>query len=110
MSTINIDPYRILGLPYNADEETIRKAFLKKMNESTDSSLIVNAYALIRDEQARRRFKWGNMWSCLNIEEIAENNTQKKMTSGELESLIKELAFQSEWELGDDSCLNTTLN
>jgi hypothetical protein len=105
-----IDPYRILGIPYTADEETIRNAFLKKMSESKDSSIIVNAYALIRDEEARRRFKWGNMWSCLNLEEIAEGLIEKKMPQIELESLIKELAFQSEWELGDDSCLKTKLN
>lgn len=95
------DPYRVLEIPYTASEEEIREAFHKKMTETGGSEIVVTAYGKIRDPVGRRNFRWGSIWSYLrdprqDIPPIDPKN---------IESIIKELAFQTEWELGDESCL-----
>lgn len=94
------DPYRILEIPYTASEEEIRKAFHKKMTEG-GSEVVITAYGKIRDSAGRRNFRWGNIWSIIRDprEDIPDAGPI------DIHSIIKELAFQSEWELGDESCL-----
>jgi hypothetical protein len=95
------DPYRILEIPYTASEEQIKQAFQKKMGETGGSDVIIAAYGQIRDPAGRRRFRWGSIWSYLK-------DPQQEVPSVEpsnIQAIIRELAFLTEWELGDDACL-----
>jgi len=95
------DPYQILEIPYTASEEQIRQAFHKKMVETNGSEIIIAAYGEIRDSAGRKRFRWGSLSSFLR-------DPQQEMKPSEkldVDTLIKELAFQTEWELGDETCL-----
>lgn len=95
------DPYQILGIPYTASEEQIRQAFQKKMAEANGSEIMIAAYGKIRDSSGRKRFRWGSLSSFLR-------DPQQEMEPPEkldIHALVKELAFQTEWELGDETCL-----
>ena len=96
-----LDPYQILEIPYTASEEQIRQSFLKKMAETSGSEMIIAAYGKIRDSAGRRQFRWGSIWSYLRDpqQDIPPNEPK------DVPSIIKELAFRTEWELGDEACL-----
>lgn len=96
-----MDPYQILGLPYTASEEEIKQAFQKKMTETSEPEMIIAAYGKIRDPAGRKQFRWGSIWSYLRDPQQDIPPAKPK----DVHMLIKELAFLTEWELGDDSCL-----
>ena len=56
-----INPCHILGVPLDADDQTIRQAYLKAIKESPPDSqpkrfqIISDAYAQIKDQSSRHR-------------------------------------------------------
>ena len=56
-------PYEILGISENADQNTLRKAYLEKIRRYTPEDSpemfgkIVDAYALVKDETARAKLR-----------------------------------------------------
>lgn len=93
------DPYAILNLPYSADATMIQKAFQEQMKLVKDQEALIEAYGMIRDPVSRERFRWNDHRFC-------EAKIENENNSIDIEALIKELAFLSPWEMGDDSCLN----
>lgn len=93
-----IDPYVVLGIAYDSNETQIRQAFHKAMHASNGSSEVVNAYHLIRTQKDLLQYRWGQVQSFISTPVFPEAQTMN------LEDLIREIAFQSEWELGDDQC------
>ena len=94
------DPYQILGISYHASEQEIKDAFQRKMIETKGSPVISSAYGKIRDETGRRIFKWLNIPGYFREPPLEE--TLNRQT---VECLIKELAFLTGWEMGDEECL-----
>lgn len=91
-----IDPYRVLGVSYDASEEEIQQAFQQKMLESKGSQDIIKAYGMLRSPADRRKFRWGSVWSCMH----GLDSEEKAHT--DLEAIVKELAFLTAWELGQN--------
>ena len=106
LSDVIVDPYRVLQLPYSATHEDIRNAFLEAMKKATENEKesLIKAYGMIRDETGTQRVRWGALWSCLH--EFDHEKAKPVRPSIDQEELIKELAFLSEWEMGDETCLN----
>ena len=56
-------PYEILGIAENADQKTLRKAYLEKIRRYTPEGSpamfgkIADAYALVKDETARAKLR-----------------------------------------------------
>ena len=89
------DPYVLLDLPPDADDAAIRAAFHAKVRAGGADAAVNAAYAAIRDAAARRRRRWCEPAACL-----------ASLPSGDgpltpPEPLVRELAFLSDWELGD---------
>jgi hypothetical protein len=97
-----MDPYFVLGLTYSATESEIQKAFHKKMQHADNQEIIIQAYSMIRNEAGRNSVRWNRFESyILNPFSDMEAETQI-----DIQALIKELAFLSQWELGEDECPN----
>ncbi len=96
-----IDPYVILDLPYAASESEIQTAFHRKMKTAKDQELLIKAYGMIRNRTGRERWRWSSINSYL----LNPFEGHKK-DNIDIEALIKELAFLSEWEMGEDACPN----
>lgn len=94
-----IDPYVVLGIAYDSNDDQIRQAFHEAMHMKNGSSEVVNAYHLIRTQKDRLHYRWGQIQSFISMPVFPK---EKEMDVAEL---IREIAFQSEWELGDDQCL-----
>ncbi len=100
----NKDPYRILAISPLASEAQISKAFqdkLRTVGEKGDREKLIHAYGLISNQAARDRFKWDEMSSILY--QLPESDALPPI---DLEALVRELAFLTPWELGDDACMN----
>lgn len=97
MKTVT-DPYVVLGIAYDASDEQIKQAFHEAMHVSQDTSEITQAYYLIRTQEARAEYQWKYLNSLLCAP------TFSNKLDLDLEALIREVAFQSEWELGEDRC------
>src|SRR5262245_13134078 len=97
-----LDPYQVLGIPYTASEEQIKQAFQKKFAETNGSEIIITAYGKIRDPAGRRQLRWGNIQSYLRD---PQQDIPSSSSSRDVQSIIKEVAFRTEWELGDEACL-----
>lgn len=97
---IDVNPYQVLEIPYSATDDEIRQAFQCKMQDSQNSESIIEAYGLIRDSIGRQRFRWDKIETCLN-----DLPSSKEISQEEILAFVKELAFLSPWEIGDDSCL-----
>lgn len=94
------DPYFLLDLSCEAHPDEIRAAFQKKLSETSDRETLVAAYGKIRGAGDRNRQRFDSIDSFLkNPLDFDENVSIKR------EELIRELAFLSAWEAGDDSCL-----
>lgn len=92
-----MDPYRVLGISYDAGEEEIQQAFQAKMLECKGSqSSVIKAYGMLRTPADRRKFRWGSVWSCMHGVDSEEKAHM------DLEAIVKELAFLTAWELGED--------
>jgi hypothetical protein len=101
MKINEVDPYAILNISYHASDQEIQNAFQIKMSEKgTDTELVLFAYGMIRGQSGRNRWRWDDFRTFL----FEPFSLQTK--SVDKESLAKELAFLSPWELGDDTCLN----
>lgn len=91
---INFDPYLVLNIPYEANDETIKAAFHSAVQKNPNNSELHNAYNKIRNKEQRRLFKWESVYSYLSP---PPTETKKKIP---INDLAKELAFLSDWELG----------
>ena len=91
---LNFDPYLILNIPYDADDEDIKIAFHSAVQKNPDNSELHNAYNTIRNKEQRRLFKWESVYSY-----ISPPPTQVKQGIS-MNDLANELAFLSNWELG----------
>jgi hypothetical protein len=100
-----MDPYVILSLAYTATESEIQEAFQKKLEgmdkHSEEAHRLIEAYGMIRNPSGRERFRWEEMRSFL-----ADPFHEKDGKGIDLVPLVRELAFLSLWELGDDACLS----
>lgn len=94
-----IDAYAILRLPFSASEQDIQARFQEMMKTEPDSELLVQAYGMIRNRSGREAYRWSQINHCL-LDPVAPSN------AFDLATVIRELAFLSPWEMGDDSCLN----
>ena len=88
-----IDAYRILEVPLDAGEEEIRIAYHTKLASIQNPEKISNAYALIRNENARKRYRLNSIHSYF------QNPPKQALKSIDIESLVSEIAFLSDWEL-----------
>jgi curved DNA-binding protein CbpA len=58
-----MNPYLILGVPRDADDPRVRRAYLDALREATPESnperfqAVTSAYALIKDETSRNRYE-----------------------------------------------------
>ncbi len=99
-----INPYSVLGVTPSAVDEQIKQAFHAKLLQMGSSPLLVTAYSMIRDGAARRRYLWGQIES-LFADPVLDMPAASEAPQVPVSELIRELAFLSEWELGDDTCL-----
>lgn len=93
------DPYKVLDIPYWATDTEIKLAFQKKLKETTDSKDVIEAYGKIRDPSGRSSVEWDSIRYCSSMQEV-----QSAPPAIDMEGLIRELAFCTPWELGDDTC------
>jgi preprotein translocase subunit Sec63 len=95
--TNNIDPYSTLGLAPDASDEEIRVAFHALVKKFPQQKQLHDAYTAIRNQTARNLHKWNNLCSFI-ANPYRTNHATEEL---DLEALIKEFAFLSEWEAGD---------
>lgn len=96
------DPYAILGVSSQSDDEEIRRAFHTLLRDDKDSEELRLAYESIRSEKNRRHYLWGNPASFVTALDIPTKEKEDSKTDL-MQALVKELAFLSEWELGKES-------
>lgn len=89
---LQIDAYRILGLPLNAEEEVIRSTYHQKMMNGEDSLELRQAYELLRDKAARNAYLWHSVHSYFEEPPISK--------AFDIDVVVAEIAFLSDWELG----------
>lgn len=90
------DPFAVLGVPADADDQAIRAAFHSRVRAGTADAAVNAAYAAIRDPAERRRRRWLDPGIIIAALPAAQAPTV------EVAALAAELAFLSDWELGDD--------
>ena len=95
-----VDPYAVLEVSPEADDATIRKNFHRIFSEQPNNVQVRLAYELIRNESNRRKFKWSCLTSVITPYPKANNQGVQKLN---IDALAKELAFLSDWELGDNT-------
>lgn|SRR5277367_1412701 len=93
-----INPYQVLDIPYHATESEIHQAFLDKMKNGEDPNPYINAYGLIRDRVGRNQLKWDEIFTYAAVMPTLDGNGIQSHLPG----LVRELAFLSPWELGED--------
>ncbi|MBM3198066.1 MAG: hypothetical protein FJZ58_02270 [Chlamydiae bacterium] len=89
---IQLDAYKLLDLQPGATGDEIRQAYHKKLQEQPE--LFSQAYKCICSEKEREHYFWNSVHSYF-FSIASEQNTSS------LEEVIRELAFLSDWELGD---------
>jgi hypothetical protein len=89
------DPYAVLGIPPEADDQAIRAAFHARVRAGTADAQVNAAYGAVRDAQARRRRRWCDPTALIAPLPVPHSG----IVVGE--ALIAELAMLSDWELGD---------
>lgn len=89
------DPYAVLGVAPEADDDAIRAAYHAQVRAGTADAAVNTAYGAVRDAQARRRRRW-----CDPTALIAPLPAPRSGIAAS-EALIRELAVLSDWELGD---------
>ena len=90
------DPYVVLGIPPEADDQAIRAAFHARVRAGTADAQVNAAYGAVRDAQARRRRRWCDPTAMIAALPAAQEGIACD------EALVRELAFLSDWELGPD--------
>jgi hypothetical protein len=91
-----IDPFTLLGVDPEADDDAIRAAFHARVRAGTADAAVNHAYAEIRDAGLRRRRRWTEPTAMLALPPPAS------APAIETAAVAAELAFLSDWELGDD--------
>ena len=89
------DPYVVLGIPPEADDQAIRAAFHARVRAGTADAQVNAAYGAVRDAQARRRRRWCDPTALIAPLPVPRSGIAVS------EALISELAVLSDWELGD---------
>lgn len=93
---LNADPYVVLGIPPDADDAAIRTAFHGKVRAGAADAAVNAAYGALRDANARQRRRWCDPLALIAAPPSAQAGP------GCSEALVRELAFLSDWELGND--------
>lgn len=91
---LNFDPYIVLNIPYDANDEVIKVAFHSALQKNPNNSELHNAYNSIRNAEQRRLFKWQSIYSYISP---PPTKTRREIP---INNLVNELAFLSNWELG----------
>jgi curved DNA-binding protein CbpA len=96
------DPYFVLGLPADSDDETIRRRYLELIKENTPErqpekfAAIRQAYEQLRDLETRLRyrlFEAGKKESVARlIEEIACRSSRRRLSLQDLLSSVPDLS------------------
>lgn len=92
---LQIDAYRVLGISPQANEEEIRLTYHQKIKDGDESEELRLAYDLIKDRVAREKYLWNSVHSY--FEPLMKDSFS---SSFDVESVISEIAFLSDWELG----------
>ncbi len=101
MTTDFDDPYADLGVDQDADQETLAAAYRRLRRQADiDPGRLNNAYGRVRDADSRLRFSAD--WPAAILAPLPERPTAAEMSEQEVRELVRELAFLSDWELGDD--------
>lgn len=91
-----VSPYVLIGVSQNANDEEIQARFHEKMRGSSNQEQLLKAYIQIRNQAGRNDFKWNTIGSF-----IADPFKEENCSNLDLEELIKEIAFLSDWEVGE---------
>jgi hypothetical protein len=94
-SICEIDAWRVLGIPFDATEEEIRKTFHRKLKNGEDHDRLKQAYDLLRDEKARKHYTLNAIHSYF----LQPPSCREEAV--DLEGVAAEILFLSEWELGE---------
>jgi len=89
-----IDADRIVGVAFDATEEEIRAAYHQKVKAGDISEIVHKSYELIKDQDAREKYLWNSIHSYF------EKPPGLLSDSFDVEPVIAEIAFLSDWELG----------
>ncbi len=89
------DPYVILGIAPDADDTVIRAAFHARVRAGVADAAVNGAYAAIRDPAARARRRW------IEPTALIAPLPDDAAPTLDLATLAGELAFLSDWELGE---------
>lgn len=92
------DPYALLGVAPDANDEAIRAAYHARVRASGADPALNAAWLLVRDEGARQRHRWSDPLALV-APPPAAGQAGPPPDAG---ALVRELAFLSEWELGND--------
>jgi hypothetical protein len=98
---LEMDPYAVLEISSFASESEIQQSFHHKMKNAHNTEELIRAYGMIRDQAGRNRVRWDMLRS--HLENPFKNQQENDY---DLPLLIKELAFLSVWEMGEDACKN----
>ena len=91
---LQIDAYKILEVPISANDEQIRFAYHQKVQSGNVTEIERSAYESIKDRNARESYLWNSVYSFL------EKPPEFAAELPDIESVIQEVAFLSDWELG----------
>jgi len=99
MHANNTDPYTVLGLMGDADDAAIRTAYHEMVRLGTTTPAVNAAYASIRDEPGRQKVRWLTVPGLLAP--LQTESRSAVLDAAALSALVRELAFVSDWELGE---------
>jgi hypothetical protein len=90
------DPFALLGVAPDADDTAIRAAYHALVRAGRADPVVNTAYAAIRDASARAERRWREPMAYLAALPVAAAGPPCDVSA-----LASELAFLSDWELGE---------
>ena len=89
------DPFTVLGLTPAADDAAIRAAYHDHVRRGSADAQVNAAYTAIRDASARARRRWSEPTAMI------APLPAPAAPAFPVDALVAELAFLSDWELGE---------
>lgn len=99
--SLDLNPFYVLGIPCDASDNEIQVQFHRKMQEGVNTEKIIHAYSQVRTQVGRNKIRWETINSHL-LTPTEEFEIGKIKNDINIAELIKELAFLSPWELGEE--------
>ncbi len=97
---MNDDPYLVLGLGLAADDDAVRAAYHAHVRAGTADARINAAYASLRGAAERERLRFTALTTF--IAAVPQPSAVAALLEpAQLVAVVQELAFISDWELGD---------